>query len=127
MLLVVVGAVLLYLLVRGTWTLAIDEDSPVFRALTDARNTIRDDRPPLLELIGSLKGPVGALANGIIDTLGYIGWLGVIGIATAIGWLTGGWRLAVLALAGLMAVGALGLWALALGGVRPRRRASTLH
>ncbi len=113
-LLLVVAAVVLYLLFRGTGTLPISEDSPVFRTLTDARNTIRDDRPPLLEAIGSLKGPVGALANGIINTLQYIGWLGVVGLATAVGWLTGGWRLALLALAGLMAVGALGLWDLSM-------------
>src|SRR4029078_12318083 len=39
---------------------------------------------------------------------------GVIGLATAAGWLTGGWKLALLALAGLMAVGALGLWDLSM-------------
>jgi glycine betaine/proline transport system permease protein len=112
--LIVAAAAVLYLVFRGTATLPTNEDSPVFRALTDARNTIRDDRPPLLEAIGSLKGPVGALANGIIDALLYIGWLGVVGIATAIGWLTGGWRLAGLALAGLVSVGALGLWDLSM-------------
>lgn len=112
--LIVLAAIVLYLLFRGTGTLPINEDSPVFRSLTDARNTIRDDRPPLLEAIGSLKGPVGALANALIDTLEYVGWLGVIGVATAIGWLTGGWRLALLALSGFVAVGALGLWDLSM-------------
>jgi glycine betaine/proline transport system permease protein len=110
----VVAAVLLYLVFRGTGTLPITEDSPVFRTLTDARNTIRDDRPPLLEAIGALKGPVGWLATTIIGALQYIGWLGVVGLAAATGWLTGGWKLAVLALAGLMAVGALGLWDLSM-------------
>ena len=112
--LLLVGGVVLYLLFRGTGTLPINEDSPVFRTLTDARNTIRDDRPPLLEAIGALKGPVGSLANAIINTLEYVGWLGVIGLATAAGWLTGGWRLALLAFAGLMSVGALGLWDLSM-------------
>jgi glycine betaine/proline transport system permease protein len=112
--LVLLVGVLLYLVFRGTATLPGNEDSPVFRTLTEARNTIRDDRPPLLELIGGLKGPVGALANAIIDGLRYVGWLGVVGIATALGWLTGGWRLAALALAGLMSVGALGLWDLSM-------------
>ena len=109
-----VAGVLLYLVFRGTGTLPINEDSPVFRTLTDARNTIRDDRPPLLEAIGALKGPVGWLATTIINALQYVGWLGVVGLATAVGWLTGGWKLAVLALAGLMAVGALGLWDLSM-------------
>ena len=110
----ILAAVVLYLVFRGTGTLPINEDSPVFRTLTDARNTIRDDRPPLLEAIGALKGPVGWLATTIINGLQYIGWLGVVGLATAAGWLTGGWKLALLALAGLMAVGALGLWDLSM-------------
>ncbi|HEU4571340.1 MAG TPA: ABC transporter permease subunit [Candidatus Limnocylindrales bacterium] len=112
--LLVAAAAVLYLVFRGTGTLPINEDSPVFRTLTDARNTIRDDRPALLEAIGQLKGPVGALATAIINTLAYIGWLGVVGIAAAVGWITGGWRLALLALAGLVAVGALGLWDLSM-------------
>ena len=106
--------VVLFLLFRGTSTLPIDSDSPVFRALTDARNTIRDDRPPLLEAIGAIKGPVGWLANSIIGVLGYIGWLGIVGIATALGWVAGGWRLALLALSGFVSVGALGLWDLSM-------------
>jgi glycine betaine/proline transport system permease protein len=57
---------------------------------------------------------VGWLATTIIGALQYIGWLGVVGLAAATGWLTGGWKLAVLALAGLMAVGALGLWDLSM-------------
>jgi glycine betaine/proline transport system permease protein len=112
--LVLAVAILLFLLFRDTSTLPIDTDSPVFRTLTDARNTIRDDRPPLLEAIGSIKGPVGWLASSIIGVLGYVGWLGIVGIASAIGWLAGGWRLALLALSGFVSVGALGLWDLSM-------------
>lgn len=115
--LLVLAAAVLYLLFRGTATLPFDQDHGLFRTLTEARDMIRDDRPAVLEAIGALKGPVGALTSATIGLLQYVGWLGIIASATAIGWLTGGWRLALLAVSGLAVVGALGLWQLAMATV----------
>lgn len=115
--LLILAAALLYLIFRGTATLPFDQDHGLFRTLTEARDAIRDDRPAVLEAIGALKGPVGALTSALIGLLQYIGWLGIIAIAAAIGWLTGGWRLALLAVSGLAVVGALGLWQLGMATV----------
>jgi glycine betaine/proline transport system permease protein len=114
LLLLFAGAVVLFLAFRGTSTLPFDSDAPLFKTLTDVRNWIRDDRPLALEVIGSIKGPVGWLTNSIIASLQYVGWLGIVGVAGAIGWLAGGWKLAVLAVSGLVVIGALGLWQLSM-------------
>ncbi|HLO36004.1 MAG TPA: ABC transporter permease subunit [Candidatus Deferrimicrobium sp.] len=107
-------AVILYLVFRGTSTLPFDSDTPLFKSITEARNSLRDNRPFLLEAIGSIKGPVGWLTNGIISGLQYVGWLGIVGVAGTIGFLTGGWRLALLAVSGFVVIGTLGLWQLSM-------------
>jgi glycine betaine/proline transport system permease protein len=108
------AAVVLFIVFRGTATLGFDADAPLFKFLNDIRDWVRDDRPALLEVIGSIKGPAGWLTSSLIGVLQYVGWLGVIGTAGALGWITGGWRLALLAVSGLAAVGALGLWQLSM-------------
>jgi glycine betaine/proline transport system permease protein len=114
LLLVLGAAALLFLVFQGSSTLPTDPDWPIFKALTGVRDSIRIDKPPLLDAIGSIRFPIGWLTTSIIDGLQYLGWLAVIGIAGAIGWLTGGWKLAVLAVSGLVVIGALGLWQLSM-------------
>jgi glycine betaine/proline transport system permease protein len=114
LLLVLAAAALVFLVFQGTSTLPTDPDWPVFKTLTGVRDSIRNDKPPILEAIGSIRYPIGWLTTTIIDGLQYLGWLAVIGIAGAIGWLTGGWKLGVLAISGLVVIGALGLWQLSM-------------
>jgi glycine betaine/proline transport system permease protein len=114
LLLLLGSAALLFLAFRGVSTLPSDPDWPLFKALTGVRDSIRNDKPPVLEAIGSIRYPIGWLTNAIIDGLQYVGWLAVIGVAGVIGWLSGGWRLAVLAVSGLVVIGALGLWQLSM-------------
>ncbi len=107
-------AILLFLVFRGTWTLPADSEWPVFGALTQVRDQIRDDRPPVLEAIGAIRFPIRSLTEGLIGALDYIGWLGIVGIGVTLGWLSGGWKLALLVFSGLMVLGALGLWELSM-------------
>src|ERR671931_707390 len=105
-------AVVLFLLFQNTAVLPHDEEAPVFTTINDVRDWVRDNRAdnPALVVVGSIRGPIGALANGIIDTLRYVGWLGIIGIAGALGFLAGGWRIAILMVVGFLALGVLGVW-----------------
>ena len=105
-------AVVLFLLFQNTSVLPHDEAAPGFRTINDVRDWVRDNRAtnPALVVIGSIRGPIGALANGIIDVLRNVGWLGIVGFAGALGFLAGGWRIAVLMVLGLIALGVLGLW-----------------
>src|SRR5919201_27698 len=104
-------AVALFLVFQNTSVLPHDEEAPVFTTINDVRDWVRDNRAdnPALVVVGSIRGPIGALANGIIDTLHYVGWLGIIGIAGALGFLAGGWRIAILMVVGLLALGVLGI------------------
>jgi glycine betaine/proline transport system permease protein len=105
-------AVILFLVFQNTSVLPHDEEAPVFTTINDVRDWVRDNRAvnPALVVVGSIRGPIGALANGIIDTLRYVGWLGIIGIAGTLGFVAGGWRIAILMVVGFLALGVLGVW-----------------
>ena len=105
-------AVVLFLVFQNTSVLPHDEEAPVFSTVNDVRDWVRDNRAvnPVLIVVGSIRGPIGALANGIIDSLRYIGWLGIIGVAGALGFLAGGWRIAALMVVGFLGLGVLSLW-----------------
>ena len=55
--LIVCAAGILFAIFRDTMTLPSDLDWPVFKALNGVRDTIRDDRPPLIDAIGQLRFP----------------------------------------------------------------------
>jgi glycine betaine/proline transport system permease protein len=105
-------AVVLFLVFQNTFVLPHDEEAPVFKSINGIRDWVRDNRAvnPALVVIGSIRGPIGALADGIIGGLQYLGWLGIIGVAGALGFVAGGWRIAALMVIGLIALGILGLW-----------------
>jgi glycine betaine/proline transport system permease protein len=109
-------AVVLYLVFRNTALLPIDQSNPIFLAINGARDWIRDnyDTNPVLKVLSLIRQPVGWLTSSIIDALAYVGWLGIVGAGVAFGWLVGGWRYALLALSGLLVLGALGLWDLSM-------------
>jgi glycine betaine/proline transport system permease protein len=105
-------AIVLFLAFQNTFVLPHDEEAPVFKSINGIRDWVRDNRDvnPALVVIGSIRGPIGALATGIIEGLQYLGWLGIIGVAGALGFIAGGWRIAALMIVGLIALGILGLW-----------------
>lgn len=111
-----VAAVVAFLLFRNTAVLPADDSNPLFQTLNGVRNWIRDNRftNPALVTLGAIREPVGWLTETIIGLIQYVGWIGVVGITAAFGWLVGGWRYALLGVSGLVVLGALGLWSLSM-------------
>jgi len=112
-LLLVATAVVLYLLFRGQWLLPHNHDADLFRTITGLRNWV-DDNKATHPLFVYVTGPMRVVTAGVIDVtlqaLRELSWLGIIGVAGALGFLAGGVRIAALAVVGFLALGALGLW-----------------
>jgi glycine betaine/proline transport system permease protein len=100
------AAALAYVLFRGQWTLPHNDDEPLFRTLNGVRDFV-GERREVLEPIRLAIGSFVDLFDLIIESLG---WPGVIGVFAAIGLVVGGWKLAVLTIAGFASLGVLGLW-----------------
>jgi glycine betaine/proline transport system permease protein len=109
-------AVILFVVFQNTSQLPLDQSNPLFLAINDVRDWIRDNRftNPALGILSLIEGPVGWLTDSIIGLLAYVGWLGIVGVGAAFGWLVGGWRYALLAISGFAVLGALGLWDLSM-------------
>lgn len=112
-----VGVVLLfvaaYLVFRGTGTLPHDKSAPQFLAITDLREWIDDHRnsnPLFLYFLNYIRIFVGSVYTAFQSVLYALGWPGLIGVMGALAWLAGGWRIALLAVAGVGSFGLLGLW-----------------
>ncbi|MGP3954684.1 ABC transporter permease [Nonomuraea sp. 3N208] len=102
-----------YLVFRGTGTLPHDKEAPQFLAVTELREWIddhRNDNPLFLYFLNYIRLFVGGLYDLFHTTLYALGWPGVTGVMGALAWLAGGWRIALLAVAGVSAFGFLGLW-----------------
>jgi glycine betaine/proline transport system permease protein len=109
----VVVAVVLYLLFQGQWTLPHDESSPVFTALNAIRDWVDANRttsPLFVYVFDPIRVAIDALVTGIDAFLALRGWPGILAVSGALGLIGGGWRLAVLAVAGFASLGVLGLW-----------------
>lgn len=102
-----------YLIFRGTGTLPHDDDSPQFSALTDVRewvDTNKNSSPLFLYFINYIRLFIAAVFDTFQAVLQGLGWPGLIGVMGGLGWLAGGWRIALLAVAGFGSFGVLGLW-----------------
>jgi glycine betaine/proline transport system permease protein len=102
-----------YLVFRGTGTLPHDQEAPQFLAVTDLREWIddhRNDNPLFLYFLNYIRLFVGGLYDLFEAVLYALGWPGITGVMGALAWLAGGWRVALLAVAGVSAFGFLGLW-----------------
>ena len=106
-------AVVLYLLFQGQWTLPHDDSSPVFTAINSLRDWVEANRttsPLFVHLIDPLRIGVTALVDAFDSFLALLGWPGILAVSGALGLVFGGWRLALLCVAGFAALGVLGLW-----------------
>ncbi|MBA2382350.1 MAG: ABC transporter permease subunit [Chloroflexi bacterium] len=100
------AAALAWVLFRGQWRLPHNDDEPLFRSLNEVHDIVARNR--------DLLAPVRVVVGGLIDVFNEItaslGWPGVLGLAGALGFLFGGWRLALLGVLGFASLGVLGLW-----------------
>jgi glycine betaine/proline transport system permease protein len=87
-------------------------DRPLFLALNEVRDWIRDNRsqPLFLLLFGAPRTVIDTFVEVLTDGLHAIGWPALVAIAGAVGLLSGGRRLGLFAALGTAALGALGLW-----------------
>ncbi|TDD47454.1 ABC transporter permease subunit [Nonomuraea terrae] len=102
-----------YVVFRGTATLPHDDEAPQFLAVTELREWIddhRNDNPLFLYFLNYIRLFVGALHTLFQSVLHALGWPGITGVMGALAWLAGGWRVALVAVAGVSAFGVLGLW-----------------
>ena len=108
-----VAVVILYLTFQNQGTLPHDESAPVFGALNEVRNWVDTNRTtsPLFTYgFDPIRVAVAGLVGGIDEFLALLGWPGILAVSGVLGLIFGGWRLAVLAVAGFASLGVLGLW-----------------
>lgn len=110
----VVAALLVgYLTLNGTATLPHDDEAAAFLAVNDARDWVdanRNDNPLFLYFINYVRIYLGQLYTALETVLFALGWPGLIGVVGGLGWLAGGWRIALLGVAGFASFGVLGVW-----------------
>ncbi|HYU83634.1 MAG TPA: ABC transporter permease subunit [Kribbellaceae bacterium] len=116
--------VVLWLLLRGTNTLEIGAQqlTPLHRWLNHANDAIgagRNTNPLFLYFFNEIRLVVDELVQLLQAFIAQpsfgrpipvVGWLGVVAIAGYLSWVFGGFRVAVLAAAGLTFIGLQGLW-----------------
>ncbi|GAA4582084.1 ABC transporter permease subunit [Planotetraspora phitsanulokensis] len=110
---VAVLVVVLYVVFKNTAVLPHDDDASLFRGLNDARDWVDENRntsPFFLYFINYLRLGVAELFTLFQTALTGLGWPGLVGVAAGLGWLAGGWRIAVVSVAGFAGLGVLGLW-----------------
>jgi glycine betaine/proline transport system permease protein len=105
-LLTAVIVVILYTVFHGQWTLPHDDDYGLFSGLNQVRDTVEENRQILEPVRASIAGLVGLFD----DVIASLGWPGIIGLAGALGFVFGGLRLSIAAIAGFAFLGVLGLW-----------------
>ncbi|WP_424536716.1 ABC transporter permease [Sphaerisporangium viridialbum] len=116
--------VLLWAFFRGHATLPLGgaELTPLHERISEAANAIDDSRnenPFFLYFVNYIRLFIDEFVRFIQALISQpsfgrpvpvVGWLGVVGVATAVAWLYGNLRVALLTLAGFVSFGLLGLW-----------------
>jgi glycine betaine/proline transport system permease protein len=100
------AAAITYVVFRNAWTLPHNDDEPLFRTLNSVRDFVDENRTTL----EPIRLAIGSIVDGFDLLIESLGWPGIIGVTGALGLLFGGWRLAVLTMAGFASLGVLGLW-----------------
>jgi len=109
----VLGVAVVYVAFRGQYALPHDDDAGVFRALNAVRDWVDDNRnssPVFLFFVNQIRLGAGTLFDTLQAVLQGMGWLGVTAAVGALALVLAGWRTALLAVAGFLAFGILGLW-----------------
>ena len=105
--------IVLYLVFQGQWTLPHDESAPIFTTLNGIRDWVdanRTSSPLFIYGFNPVRTGIDGLVVGIDAFLALLGWPGILAVSGALGLIFGGWRLAILAVAGFASLGVLGLW-----------------
>ncbi|MEV4701663.1 ABC transporter permease subunit, partial [Actinoplanes sp. NPDC049316] len=93
---------------------AVDgDDAAAFRFFDDLREWVdanRDTSPLFLFGFNYLRLGVALLVGAMHSALYGLGWAGLVAAATALAAILAGWRTALLAAAGFLSFGVLGLW-----------------
>ncbi len=108
----IVATVVAYLIFRTT-AVADDPDAAAFRFLGSVRDWVdanRDTHPVFLYGVNYLRLGVRVLVDTIQAALTGLGLPGLVAVAGAVAFVLGGWRPALLAVAGFLGFGVLGLW-----------------
>ena len=101
-----------YLAVR-TSAAADDDDAWAFGFFSDLRDWVdanRDTSPLFLYGFNYLRLGVSLLVDAVHGALYGLGWAGLVAAAGGLAAVVAGWRTAVLAVAGFLSFGVLGLW-----------------
>ncbi|MFI1992235.1 ABC transporter permease [Actinoplanes sp. NPDC020271] len=108
----IVATVVAYLVFR-TAPVADDPDAAAFRFFGDVRDWAdanRDTHPLFLYGVNYVRLDVRLLVDGIRAAVTGLGLAGLVAVAGAVAFVLGGWRPALLAVAGFLSFGVLGLW-----------------
>ena len=103
----------LFVLFNGQWTLPHDDDAQRFHQINDIRSWVdsnRNSNAVLQIVVGGIRVVVDGVVDGFMFALHAIPWLGWLAIGGALGFVLGGWRLALLAFGAFLSFGVLGLW-----------------
>ena len=105
--------IVLFLVFQGQWTLPHDESASIFTTLNGIRDWVEANRttsPLFIYVLSPIRVGIDGLVTGIDAFLALLGWPGILAVSGALGMIFGGWRLAILAVAGFASLGVLGLW-----------------
>ena len=111
-LLLVAGFAALFLLLRGTATLPLDTDAPLFRSLNGVQDWFRANSKAwffaffFTPVRTGITGFVGFVTSGLTAA----GWVGITSIAGALGLVFVTWRTGLLVAGAVLMIGLLGLW-----------------
>src|SRR5438128_12369935 len=92
----VAAAILLYAAFHDQFTLGFDSDAPLFQALNGVRDWVDENRatsPLFVFVFDAIRQAIGALVDVLLAGLHGLSWVGVLALATGLGWLAGGWRI----------------------------------
>jgi glycine betaine/proline transport system permease protein len=108
----IVATVVAYL-VFHTSGAADSDDAAAFRFFNHVRQWVDDNRdtsPIFLDGFNYLRFFVQLLVDGVQSLLRGLGFAGLVAVVGALSFVLAGWRTTVLAVAGFLAFGVLGLW-----------------
>jgi glycine betaine/proline transport system permease protein len=90
-------------------SLTVDSAKP-FNAFNDWVVENQNTNPLFVDVLVPLRHGINAVFDDLVTALSRMTWLGVVVAASVIAGVLAGWRMAILAAVGFLAMGVLGLW-----------------